>query len=202
MWSCGSGARLMRVLREHNTTWVFSPCERRGRPSRFNGSGRAVSGGWRPSIFALGSLLKEQGDREGAVEMFEMGAQQECELSQDALAQLALKEETEESYRVARYWAEKAAQKGYAPAQVTLGQIFHEGLGVDRNPERAMRWFLQAAKQGHDGAQAMIGVAAHLGIGVEADRFHAVRMLMLSAAQGNRMAKAYLPTVFDELTPD
>ena len=163
---------------------------------------RAVSGGWRPSIFALGSLLEEGGDRKGAVGAFEMGAQQECELSQGALAQLALKEETEESYRVARYWAEKAAQKGYAPAQVTLGQIFHEGLGVPRDPEHAMWWFLQAVKQNHAGAQAMLGVAAHLGIGVEADRFNAMRLLMLSAAQGNEMAKAYLPTVSAELTSD
>jgi len=44
--------------------------------------------------------------------MFEMGAQQECELSQGALGRLALAEETEEFYRVARYWSEKAAQRG------------------------------------------------------------------------------------------
>src|SRR5688500_946585 len=42
---------------------------------------RAVGGGWRPSAFALGSLLEEQGDRKGAVEAFETGAQQDCPLS-------------------------------------------------------------------------------------------------------------------------
>jgi TPR repeat protein len=96
----------------------------------------------------------------------------------------------------------KGGAKGDAVAQVTLGTIFHDGLGVAQNPERAVWWFLQAAKQGHAGAQAMIGVASHLGIGIEADRLHAVRMLMLSAAQRDPIAKAYLPTVYAELTPD
>lgn len=163
---------------------------------------QAVDGGWPSAPFALGSLLEEQGDRKGAFAAFDVGARQGCPLSQDAIGKLALEYETEESFKVARYWSEKSAEQGYAPAQARMGQIFHEGLGVERNPEQAMRWFLEAARQGHDGAQMMIGVAAHLGIGVEADRFHAVRMLMLSAAQGNAMAKAYLPTVFDELTPE
>ena len=162
----------------------------------------AVAGGWRNSHVALGSLLEEQGDRKGAFAAFESGAQQGCPDAQDAIGRLALEYETEESFKVARYWSEKAAEQGNAEAQTRMGTIFHEGLGVARDPERAMWWFLQAAKQNHAGAQAMIGVASHLGIGVEADRFHAVRMLMLSAAQGNQLAKAYLPTVFDELTPE
>ena len=94
------------------------------------------------------------------------------------------------------------AEAGDAEAQTRLGTIFHEGLGVERDPEHAMWWFLQAVKQNHAGAQAMLGVAAHLGIGVEADRLNAMRLLMLSAAQGNEIAKAYLPTVKAELTPD
>ncbi len=106
----------MRVWREHNTTWVFSPRERERPAESIEWFRRAVNGGWRPSIFALGSLLEEQGDREGALGAFKMGAQQECALSQDALGRLALEEETEESYQVARYWSEKAAQQGYAPS--------------------------------------------------------------------------------------
>jgi TPR repeat protein len=163
---------------------------------------QAVSGRWPSAPFALGSLLEEQGDREGAFEAFETGARRECALSQDALGRLALEEETQASFEAARYWSEKSAKQGCASAQARMGTIFHEGLGVARDPERAVWWFLQAAKQNHAGAQAMIGVASHLGIGTEADRFNAMRMLMLSAAQGNPMAKAYLPTVNAELTPD
>ena len=162
----------------------------------------AEDGGWPSAAFALGSLLEEQGDRKGAVEAFETGAQRECALSQDALGRLALEEDTEASFEAARYWSEKAAEQDYAPAQVRLGTIFHEGLGVARDPQRAARWFLQAAHQGHAGAQAMIGVACHLGIGVPADRQNAARWLSVSAFQGNPMAQAYLPRVNAELTPD
>jgi TPR repeat protein len=163
---------------------------------------QAVAGGWPSAPFALGSLLEEQGDRKGAFAAFDSGARQGCPLSQDAIGELALEYETEESFKVARYWSEKSAEQGYAPAQVRMGTIFHEGLGVDRDPEKAVWWFLKAAKQGHAGAQAMLGVASHLGIGIEVNRFNAMRMLMLSAAQGNPMAKAYLPTVNAELTSD
>lgn len=162
----------------------------------------AVNGGWRPSTFALGSLLEEQGDKEGAIEAFEIGAQQDCALSQDALGRLAFDEETEKSYEAARYWSEKSAQQGHAPAQARLGAIFHEGLGVARDPEQAAFWFLQAAQRGHAGAQAMIGAACHLGIGVEPDRLRAARWLRASAEQGNPLARAYLPRVEAELTPD
>ena len=162
----------------------------------------AVAGGWRNSHFTLGSLLEEQGDRKGAFAAFVSGAEQGCPDSQNAIGHLALEYETEESFRVARYWSEKAAEQGNADAQARMGTIFHEGLGVERDPEHAMWWFLQAAKQNHAGAQAMLGVASHVGVGVEVDRFNAMRMLMLSAAQGNAMAKIYLPTVNAELTPD
>jgi TPR repeat protein len=163
---------------------------------------RAVSGGWRNSHFALGSLLEELGDRKGAFAAFVSGAEQGCPDSQNAIGQLALEYETEESFKVARYWSEKAAEQGNADAQARLGTIFHEGLGVARDPEQAAWWWLQATRQNHAGAQAMLGAAAHLGIGVEADRFNAMRLLMLSAVQGNPIAKAYLPTVNAELTAD
>jgi TPR repeat protein len=162
----------------------------------------AAAGGWRDSHFALGSLLEEQGDRKGAFAALESGAQQGCPLSQDAIGRLALEYETEESFKVARYWSEKAAEQNHAEAQTRLGTIFHEGLGVERDPKRAASWFLQAAHQGHAGAQAMIGAALHLGIGVPVDRVNAARWLTVSAYQGNPMAQAYLPRVKAELTPD
>jgi TPR repeat protein len=147
-------------------------------------------------------LLEEQGDRKGAFAALLDGAHKGCPDSQDAIGRLALEYQTEESFKIARYWSEKAAEQGNADAQARMGTIFHEGLGVERDPEHAMWWCLQAVKQNHAGAQAMLGVAAHLGIGVEADRFEAMRLLMLSAAQGNEIAKAYLPTVNAELTLD
>jgi TPR repeat protein len=162
----------------------------------------AVAGGWRNSHVALGLLLEEQGDRKGAFAALVSGAEQGCPDAQNAIGHLALEYETEDAFKVARYWSEKAAEQGNAEAQARMGTIFHEGLGVERDPEQAAWWWLQATRQNHAGAQAMLGAAAHLGIGVEPDRFNAMRLLMLSAAQGNPIAKAYLPTVNAELTPD
>jgi uncharacterized protein len=163
---------------------------------------QAVAGGWPSAPFALGSLLEEQGDRKGAFAAFDSGARQGCPLSQDAIGHLALEYETEESFKVARYWSEKSAEQGYAPAQVRMGTIFHEGLGVERDPRQAAKWFLEAAHQGHAGAQAMVGAACHLGIGVPVDRQNAARWLTVSAFQGNPLAQAYLPRVKAELTPE
>jgi TPR repeat protein len=163
---------------------------------------RAVAGGWRNAHFALGRLLEELGDRKGAFAAFVSGAEQGCPDSQNAIGELSLEYETEESFKVARYWSEKAAEQGNADAQTRLGMMFHEGLGVARDPKEAAWWFLQAVKQNHAGAQAMLGIATHLGMGLDANRFEAMRLLMLSAAQGNEIAKAYLPRVNDELTPD
>ena len=162
----------------------------------------AVAGGWRNSHVALGLLLEEQGDRKGAFAALVSGAEQGCPDAQDAIGRLSLEYETEDAFKVARYWSEKAAEQGNAEAQTRLGTIFHEGLGVERDPKRAASWFLQAAHQGHSGAQAMIGAALHLGIGVPVDRVNAARWLAVSAFQGNPLAQAYLPRVKAELTPD
>jgi hypothetical protein len=162
----------------------------------------AMDGDWQPSAFALGALLEDQGDMKAAIAAFNIGAQRNCAQSQDALGRLAFDEDKETSYEAARYWSEKSAQQGYAPAQTRLGTIYHEGLGVARDPQQAAFWFLQAAQRGHAGAQAMIGAACHLGIGVKADRLAATRWLRASAEQGNPIARAYLPKVEAELTPD
>ena len=162
----------------------------------------AVAGGWRNSHVALGLLLEEQGDRKGAFAVLVSGAEQGCPDAQDAIGHLALEYETEDAFKVARYWSEKAAEQGNADAQMRLGTIFHEGLGVPQDPKLATWWWSQAAQQGHAGAQAMLGTAYHLGIGVPVDLQNASRWLAVSAYQGNPIAKIYLPRVIADLTPE
>jgi TPR repeat protein len=162
----------------------------------------AVAGGWRNSHVALGLLLEEQGDRKGAFAALLSGAEQGCPDSQDAVGHLALEYETEDAFKVARYWSEKAAAQNHAEAQNRLGRIFHEGLGVAQDSKRAAWWWSQAAHQGHAGAQAMLGTAYHLGIGVPVDLQNASRWLAVSAYQGNPIAQVYLPRVIADLTPD
>jgi hypothetical protein len=72
-----------------------------------------------------------------------------------------------------------------------LATIYHEGLGVERDPERAASYFLSAAEAGHVAAQYMIGVACDVGAGVEVSRIEAAFWLMLSSLK-NGDAKYYL----------
>lgn len=164
--------------------------------------GRAVSAGWVPSMYALGSIYEDSALLDQAVALYRRAADQGDGDSQDALGRMAFETEPSADHVASLYWSMKAADQGIAAAQTRLGTIYHEGLGVDRDPGRAAFWFLQAARQGHPGAQMMIGGFCHLGIGIQADRIEAVRWLSRSSLQGNPLARAYLGRVLGELTPE
>jgi uncharacterized protein len=156
--------------------------------------------GWPSAIFALGKLCEEAGQRNAAVKLYERAAARGNADAQDALGRVAFDLETDAGYETARYWSELAAEQGNAYSQTRLATIYHEGLGVERDPPRAAAYWLSAAEAGHDGAQFMLGVACHLGVGVPVNRVHAMFFLMLSAAQGNSLARAYLPTANADFT--
>jgi TPR repeat protein len=163
---------------------------------------KAVAADWSNSILPLGKLLELSGDISGALEVLDRGARRGVSDSQEALSDLIVQKEIESHYHLAFFLTERAAQQGSLWAQSRLGMIYHEGLGVERNPELAASWFLKAAKRGHPFAQLMIGGSYHLGTGIKVDRPAAMRFLRLSAAQGNEFARAYLPAVEADLTPE
>ena len=80
--------------------------------------------------------------------------------------------------------------------------MYHEGLGVEPDPEKAVHWLQQGARQGNKVAQYMLGVAHHKGTGTRKDRLAAMRFLRASADQGAPYAEEYLPKVEAELTPE
>lgn len=47
----------------------------------------------------------------------------------------------------------QAADLGYAPAQNSLGDCYYNGVGVEKNIERAFEWYRKAAEQGLSEAQ-------------------------------------------------
>src|SRR5262249_32828568 len=49
----------------------------------------------------------------------------------------------------AQHWFQKAARRGYAPAQVNLAMMYLQGWGVVRNDGSALYWLTLAAQQGH-----------------------------------------------------
>ena len=99
--------------------------------------------------------------------------------------------------REARLWFEKAARRGYAPAQVNLAVIYINGWGTSQNYGVALNWLNAAAKQGHARAYANLGILYMNGWGVRRDYAEAFRYLELAAAAGDSGAQANLGYLYD-----
>ena len=57
------------------------------------------------------------------------------------------------------------AEQGDVEAQIRLGYLYFDGLGVYQDYKEGVRWFLKAAEQGNAEAQGKIGIAYQLGKG-------------------------------------
>ena len=73
------------------------------------------------------------------------------------------------SYRQAKDWFEKAAEKGHVDAQYNLGVIYENGEGVSQNYQQAKAWYEKAASQNDAQAQFELGVMNELGQGESID---------------------------------
>lgn len=162
--------------------------------------GEASATGWALATFALATMRREAGDLDGAAALYEVAADQGHPEAEAMIGWQAMQAGTEEGYRTARALLDKAAAKGSAAAQVHLATMFHEGLGMDRDPALAAFWWSQAAKRGHSGAQAALAVAFHNGAGVTKNIVEAAFWAVLSANQGNAMARTYWPRIERDLT--
>lgn len=91
----------------------------------------------------------------------------------------------------------KAAERGDAGAQASLGGFYHVGYGVPQDKQEAVRWWRKAAERGDAKAQWLLGGAYAEGNGVPQDLARAYAWLNLAAAQGNKLAVA----VKDKLRP-
>ena len=77
------------------------------------------------------------------------------------------------------------AAKSDSYAQLQIGSIYYEGLGVKQDYTEAVRWFSLAAAQGLADAQTNLGLCYSKGEGVVQDYAEALRWYKLAAAQGN-----------------
>ena len=84
------------------------------------------------------------------------------------------------------------ADQGFAPAQVNLGAMFMDGIGVEQDYAEALRLFRLAAAQERAEAQAYLGRIFENGLGVARDIVEAVRWYRLAAQQGVRNATTAL----------
>ena len=102
-----------------------------------------------------------------------------------------------ERYEEAVMPCRQAAEQGDAGAQVNLGWLYDNGLGVPEDHAMAVNWFGRAADQGDSTGQNNLGLMYDSGRGVPEDDAEAMKWYRLAAEQGNADAKARL----EELQP-
>jgi TPR repeat protein len=83
-----------------------------------------------------------------------------------------------------------------------LGMLYHNAIGVDRDPAQAARWWARAAARGQADAQAMLGAALHMGAGVPRDPFAAFVWLLRARTGGSELAYPFLRAAEDALPRD
>ena len=80
----------------------------------------------------------------------------------------------------------RVAKRGNDVHAITsLGAMFMQGDGVDRDAVLAVEWLMQAAEKNHADAQWRLGLAYAHGDGVAKNNAEASRLLQLSASQAN-----------------
>jgi TPR repeat protein len=92
----------------------------------------------------------------------------------------------------AAYWYAKAAEQGYAPAQLELGALFESGRGVAQDNVQASNWYCLAAKQGEAEAQYRLGSQFYKGLGVPEDIRQAEYWFSLASIKGFKNASVML----------
>lgn len=85
-----------------------------------------------------------------------------------------------------------AAEQGYAPAQISLGDCYWDCEGVPEDEHEAVKWYRKAAEQGYDEGQLVLGNCYRDGYGVEEDYHEAVKWMQKAAEQGNELAQFHL----------
>jgi hypothetical protein len=89
-----------------------------------------------------------------------------------------------------------AAEKGYAPAENSLGYVHDNGLGVPTDRDEARKWFEKAAAQGLAKAQFNYGRYLALGIGGDADVEAGIASMEKASSQGLMPAKMALAHIY------
>ncbi len=80
------------------------------------------------------------------------------------------------------------AEQGYPLAECQIGYFYHEGLGVEKDSEKALYWTRRAADHNDRDAQFNLAWFYENGVGVERDMEKAAFWYRKSALQGDDMA--------------
>jgi TPR repeat protein len=99
-------------------------------------------------------------------------------------------------YVAAAKYYQKAAEKGYVPAQYNLAFLYENGMGVKQDFVQAVFWYRRAADQGDAEAQNNLGTLYATGQGVPLDCVEAVRLYRLAAAQDDLEGMTNLASMY------
>ena len=93
------------------------------------------------------------------------------------------------NYAQAREFYKKAAANGDDLAQWRLGDMYCQGLGVDKDYAKAKEWYEKSAAQGNASAQYGLGEMYYQGLGVRQDYIKAAEYYEKAAAKGDSKAQ-------------
>lgn len=133
----------------------------------------------------------EQSDAE-AMRLYRLAAEQGDAPAQDMLSWMLLESGQPEDRPEALSWAQAAAEAGVATSMTRLGMIFHDALGVERDPALAADWWRRGMAAGDPDSEAMLGAATLLGQGVAADAEQALVLLLAAEGKGSRLAAPFI----------
>jgi hypothetical protein len=88
------------------------------------------------------------------------------------------------------------AESGDTFAQISIGYMLSQGLGVAKNEKEAIRWYEKAALKGDSDAQYNIGSMCETGRGTKQDFKKAMEWYSKSAEQGNKFAQEKLASLY------
>jgi len=90
------------------------------------------------------------------------------------------------------------AKSGDIDAQTLLGEMYLDGIGVEKDPQKAFFWLSKAAKKEDPQAQYLLGTMYENGIYVSTDMHRAVKWYKEAALQGDVMAQYNLALIYKD----
>jgi TPR repeat protein len=97
-------------------------------------------------------------------------------------------------------WYRRAADRGFAYAQVLLGNSYCAGRGVPKDEEEGARWYRKAADQGDSEGQLMLAAAYNEGSGVPKDYEQAAKWYREAADQDDSSPNASRRVILQSYT--
>jgi TPR repeat protein len=88
----------------------------------------------------------------------------------------------------ASHWFTRAATRGHEAAQLALGRIYEQGIGVHHDPYRAAKYFRLAARQGNTEASYQLALLYARGQGVAQSTLNTHLLASIAAARTHSKA--------------